>query len=173
MPWPRALNLLFETWFFPPVLRLLFVYWKSIYILYVISISTLPLEYIYILLYIVVYFQFYIGTMSYFNLLKEIGLHTIKRIIEIFYGSVAEFATSYGRKWCWIRPSYLLALRDKVIKWKHFPRYCPFVRGINRSCANSPQKDQWRGTLMFSLICALNKRLRKQSWCWWLETPSR
>ena len=41
-----------------------------------------------------------------------------------------------------------------VIKWKHFPRYCPFVRGIHRSPVNSPHKGQWRGTLMFSLICA-------------------
>ena len=34
------------------------------------------------------------------------------------------------------------------------PRNCPFVRGIHRSPANSPQKGQWRGALMFSLICA-------------------
>ena len=34
-------------------------------------------------------------------------------------------------------------------------------------------KGQWRGALMFSLICALNKRLSKQSWTWWFETPSR
>ena len=43
---------------------------------------------------------------------------------------------------------------DDVIKWKHFPRYWPFVRGIQRSPVNSPHKDQWRGTLMFPLICA-------------------
>ena len=42
---------------------------------------------------------------------------------------------------------------DDVIKWKHFPRYWPFVRGIHRSSVNSPHKGQWRGTLMFSLIC--------------------
>ena len=40
-----------------------------------------------------------------------------------------------------------------VIKWKHFPRYWPFVRGIHRSPVNSPHKAQWRGALMFSLIC--------------------
>ena len=40
-----------------------------------------------------------------------------------------------------------------VIKWKHFPRYCPFVRGIHRSLMNSPHKGQWRGALMLSLIC--------------------
>ena len=42
---------------------------------------------------------------------------------------------------------------DDVIKWKHFPRYWPFVRGIHRSPVNSPYKGQWRGALMFSLIC--------------------
>ena len=44
-------------------------------------------------------------------------------------------------------------LHDVVIKWKHFPRYWPFVRGIHRSPVNSPHKGQWRGTLMFSMIC--------------------
>ena len=43
---------------------------------------------------------------------------------------------------------------DDVIKWKHFPRYWPFVRGIHRSRVNSPHKGQWRGALMFSLIYA-------------------
>ena len=46
------------------------------------------------------------------------------------------------------------ASHDDVIKWKHFPRYWPFVRGIHRSPVNSPHKGQWRGALMFSLICA-------------------
>ena len=43
---------------------------------------------------------------------------------------------------------------DDVIKWKHFPRYWPYVRGIHRSSVNSPHKGQWRGALMFSFICA-------------------
>ena len=38
---------------------------------------------------------------------------------------------------------------DDVFKWKHFPRNWPFVRGIHRSPVNS----QWRGALMFSMIC--------------------
>ena len=42
-----------------------------------------------------------------------------------------------------------------VIKWKHFPRYWPFVWGIHRSPVNSLHKGQWRGALMFSLICTL------------------
>ena len=42
---------------------------------------------------------------------------------------------------------------DDVIKWKHFPRYWPFVREIHRSPVNFPHKGQWRGALIFALIC--------------------
>ena len=50
-----------------------------------------------------------------------------------------------------------------MLTWKHFPRYLPFVWGIHRSPVNSPHKGQWRGALMFSLICVwingwVNKR---------------
>ena len=50
--------------------------------------------------------------------------------------------------------STVSAKHDDVIKWKHFPRYWPFVWGIHRSPVNSPHKGQWRGALMFTLICA-------------------
>ena len=62
------------------------------------------------------------------------------------------YTTSYYLIWCW--PSSLMTLHDNVIKWKHFPHYWPFVRGIHRSPVNSPHKGQWRGALMFTLICA-------------------
>ena len=42
---------------------------------------------------------------------------------------------------------------DDVIKWKHFSHYMHFVRGIHRSPVDSPHKDQWRGALMFNLVC--------------------
>ena len=46
----------------------------------------------------------------------------------------------------------------RVTWWRHqmetFPRYWPYVRGIHRSPVNSPHKGQWRGALMFYLICA-------------------
>ena len=38
---------------------------------------------------------------------------------------------------------------DDVMKWKHFPRYWPFVRDIHRSPVNSPHKRQWCGALVF------------------------
>ena len=47
----------------------------------------------------------------------------------------------------------LNSCHDDVIKWKHFPHYWPYVRGIHRSPVNSPHKGQWRGALMFSLFC--------------------
>ena len=61
---------------------------------------------------------------------------------------------------------------DDVIKWKHLSRYWPFVRGIHQSPVYSPHKGQWRGALMFSLICVWINGSVKQSWSWWFETPS-
>ena len=53
----------------------------------------------------------------------------------------------------WQSPVLPVMTYDGVIKWKHFPLYWPFVRGIHRSPVNSPHKGQWRGALMFFLIC--------------------
>ena len=59
----------------------------------------------------------------------------------------------FSWKWKGKPSSTKLAWHDDVIKWKHFPRNWPFVRGIHRSPVNSPHKGQWLGALMFSLIC--------------------
>ena len=61
---------------------------------------------------------------------------------------------------------------DVVIKWKHFPRYWPFVPGIHQSPVNSPQRPVTRSFDVFFDLC-LDKRLSKKSWGWWFETPSR
>ena len=58
---------------------------------------------------------------------------------------------------------------DHVIKWKHFPRYWPFVQ--------FPSQRPWRPVTLLSFdvfydLC-LNKRLSKQSRHRWFETPSR
>ena len=42
---------------------------------------------------------------------------------------------------------------DDVIKWKYFPPYWPFVRGIHRSPVDSLHKGHWRGAFIFALIC--------------------
>ena len=71
---------------------------------------------------------------------------------------------------CWVTHHDMrsLSTNDDVIKLKHFPRHWPFVRGIHRSLVNSPHKGQWRGPLMFSLICTrVNGRVNSG-----FETPS-
>ena len=62
--------------------------------------------------------------------------------------------------WCHVncfggsRGCHYDGVHDDVIKWKHFSRYWPFVRGIHRWPVSSPHKGLWCGALMFSLICA-------------------
>ena len=87
---------------------------------------------------------------------------------EMYYILLTIYNILYNIKWAhfrltidtsWSRKNlgYILwyfTWWDDVIKWKHFSRYWPFVRGIHRSPVNSPHKGQWRGALMFSLICA-------------------
>ena len=59
--------------------------------------------------------------------------------------------------------------------WRHqmgtFPRYCPFVRGIQRSLVNSLHKGQSRNFDVFFDL-RLNKWLSKQSRGWLFEMPS-
>ena len=71
------------------------------------------------------------------------------------------YSTPHSRCWdIWydrLNPGHMFCTRhlcyhDDIIKWKHFPSYWPFVRGIHRSPVNSPHKGQWRVALMFSLI---------------------
>ena len=84
-----------------------------------------------------------------------------------YCGSVTKTAQIHRTSWC--GHNYVTSINyvashcndvnnfpthDDVIKWKYFPRYWPFVRGIHRSPVNSPLKGQWRGALMFSLISA-------------------
>ena len=65
----------------------------------------------------------------------------------------------FENNWFNIKAEYTRGqyVQDDVNKWKHLPFYWPFVRGIHRSPADSPHKGQWRGALMFSLICAWTK----------------
>ena len=50
---------------------------------------------------------------------------------------------------CWC-PMQYWSKHDDVIKWKHFPRYWPFVRGIYQSPVNPPHIGQWRGALSYN-----------------------
>ena len=59
--------------------------------------------------------------------------------------------------------------------WRHqmeiFSALLAICAGNSPVTGEFPSQRQWRGALMFSLIC-LNKGLSKQSWGWWFETPS-
>ena len=50
---------------------------------------------------------------------------------------------------CWMKQRKL-----SMHQMKTFSVLLAFVQGIHRSPVNSPQKGQWRGVLIFSLICA-------------------
>ena len=65
---------------------------------------------------------------------------------------------------------FMLSFHDGVIKWKHFLRYWPLVRGIpGEFPAQRPVTRSF--DIFFNL--RLNKRVSKQWWGWWPETLSR
>ena len=72
------------------------------------------------------------GTGQCIHILQGYFIGTILRLSQHKWGNQGEYGC-----------------HDGVIKWKHFPRFWPFVRGIHRSPVNSPHKGQWRGTLIF------------------------
>ena len=81
----------------------------------------------------------------------------------------SDFLTSFiSQEWlnCFSQRYHHYWQHDDIMAWEHFPHYSwwrhqmetfsafPFVRRIHRSPVNSPHKGQWRGALMFTLICA-------------------
>ena len=69
-------------------------------------------------------------------------------ILRITYSKTFSLLNILYSAWYFIEVWF----HDEVIKWRHFQRDWPFVRGIHRSPVNSPHKGQWHGALMFSLI---------------------
>ena len=73
--------------------------------------------------------------------------------------------------WCLLSGRCAADTHDDVIKWKHFPRYWPFVR-------NSPVPGEfpirrpvtWSFDVFFDLRPII--RLSKQWWGWWFYKPS-
>ena len=63
------------------------------------------------------------------------------------------------REWplCGVRPTTAAGAKSWSTWWRHqmetFSALLAICVGIHRSPANSPHKGQWRGALMFSLIC--------------------
>ena len=69
--------------------------------------------------------------------------------------------------WYWYRHRAVFESHDDVIKWKHIPRYWPFVPGEFPT-----QRPVTRSFDVFFDL-RLNKRLSKQWRDWWFETLSR
>ena len=78
--------------------------------------------------------------------------------------------------WLFMSPSHqqpwYCLIHDDVIKWKHFPRNWPFLRGIHRSRWIPHKKRPVTRSFDVFFDLRLNKRLCKQPWGWWFETPS-
>ena len=89
------------------------------------------------------------------------------RILQIwFLGTPLDCASKIGVKSTVITFTTVKLYHDHVIKWKHFPRYWPFMWGIPRVAGEVPaQRPVTRSFDVFSES--------KQSWGWWFETPSR
>ena len=75
--------------------------------------------------------------------------------VSMWYGKSRNAVGIYFRKaLSWFNSILIMSLTMMTSSnIKHFPRYWPFVREIHRSPVKSPRKGQWRGALMFSLIC--------------------
>ena len=84
-------------------------------------------------------------------------LYNVIGIIDRIAVPMNTYGMGTPRTWnarnAYISCHYVDMHHDDVIKWKHFPRNWPFVRGIHRYPVNSLHKGQWRRALMFSLIC--------------------
>ena len=84
----------------------------------------------------------------------------------IHEGRINSEALEYHDCWFLFTVSYFSFPHDDVIKWKHFPRYWPVVRGIHRSPVNSPLKGQWSGDFMFLHVYKFTAILIKPRMCY-------
>ena len=89
----------------------------------------------------------------------------VTTIVDVTSDDAVGIMTTMSFPWLLVKHvmysiSHEIYTHDYVIKWNHFPHYWTFVQGIHRSPVNSPYKGQWRGALMFSLICTwINRRV--------------
>ena len=86
---------------------------------------------------------------------------------RIWLPDVYEFALRYKLV---SSQNSLQSYHDDVIKWKQFPRYLPFVRGIHQPPVNSPNKPVTRSFDV--LICAWINGWVTNREAWYLMTPS-
>ena len=70
----------------------------------------------------------------------------------------------------WCGGNHNESKRAMITSWKYFPRNWPFMRGIAGPDEFHTQRSVTRSFDVFFDL-RLNKRLRKQPWGWWFETP--
>ena len=80
-------------------------------------------------------------------LYSAIAFSIIKINDDNYAGTIVEVSvTIYDR-------SHFQIAHDDVIKWKHFSALLAICAGNSPVPGEFPHKGQWRGALMFSLIC--------------------
>ena len=108
-----------------------------------------------------------------YRLIEPISEYIVKCVTFIMLLAL-NWANHFSRECCsklyWPVHYSFQHFHDDVIKWKHFSRSWPFVRGIHRS-RWIPQRPVTRSFDVFFDL-RLNKRLSKQPWSWWFEKPS-
>ena len=107
--------------------------------------------------------------------LRPVSQEVLMNLIRYMCSEIAFLVTTISCRSQWINSWRYCGIRHHLIIWvmgKHEERYISLMyiawwrhkmetfsallaifRGIHRSPVNSPHKGQWRGALMFSLIC--------------------
>ena len=74
---------------------------------------------------------------------------------------------------CQLLCIYAIQWHDDVIKWKHFPRYWTLCEEFISVTSEFPAQRPVTRSFDVFFDLRLNKRLSKQSRCWWFEMPLR
>ena len=89
-----------------------------------------------------------IGFMNEYE--ENVVWFNVNACLYLFVMRFVCYSQSFQLLFSWVD---LLMGHDDVMKWKHFPRYWPFVRGIHRSPVNSHTKAS-DAELCYFLVCA-------------------
>ena len=63
-----------------------------------------------------------------------------------------------GQQFDCFSPSRIIVTHENVMIWKHFPRYCPFVKGIHHLPVDSPHKGPVTRTFDVFFDVRIHKR---------------
>ena len=92
-------------------------------------------------LYTVAFLSSGLGVVVVYLITVEMYPTSLRNTLFGFTGSVGRVA-AIATPFLMRQVHFMSDGHDDVIKWKYFPRYWPFLRGIHRSPVNSPHKGQ-------------------------------